>query len=99
MTVQTGVDTIPEMHLGELSVSKLIIGGNPFSGISHHTDKMDMEMRRNSVDYTNLCLRLTMRTLYTCSNSCGERAFFVACSDLTDVLLYIHLTTYYCNGL
>jgi len=42
--VTTG--SIPTMDLGGLEVSKLIVGGNPFSGFSHQSEKKDMEMRR-----------------------------------------------------
>jgi len=34
------------VSFNDLSVSRLIIGGNPFSGISHQTPEMDLEMRR-----------------------------------------------------
>ncbi|NLE99651.1 MAG: hypothetical protein GX601_01595 [Anaerolineales bacterium] len=36
------MDTV---NIGELSVSRLIIGGNPFSGFSHQGSARDMEMR------------------------------------------------------
>ena len=34
-----------QVQLGEVSVSRVIIGGNPFSGFSHQTDERDNEMR------------------------------------------------------
>jgi hypothetical protein len=34
------------VNIGNISLSRLIIGGNPFSGISHQTPEMDLEMRR-----------------------------------------------------
>lgn len=37
---------LPTMELGDLEVSRLIVGGNPFSGISHQTVQRDWEMRR-----------------------------------------------------
>ena len=44
--VPSEVETIPTMNLGCVTVSKLLVGGNPFSGFSHHSDERDMEMRR-----------------------------------------------------
>jgi hypothetical protein len=38
--------TLPKVDLGDLSVTRLILGGNPISGFSHHNEEMDMEMRR-----------------------------------------------------
>lgn len=35
---------LPQVQFGSLSVSKLIIGGNPFSGISHQNGDRDAEM-------------------------------------------------------
>jgi hypothetical protein len=34
-----------QVQLGDVSVSRVIIGGNPFSGFSHQTDARDDEMR------------------------------------------------------
>ena len=34
------------IDIGKLSVSKLIIGGNPFSGFSHISPEMDLDMKR-----------------------------------------------------
>jgi hypothetical protein len=39
------VADIPTVAIGGLRVSRLIIGGNPFSGISHQTSEMNEEMR------------------------------------------------------
>jgi len=36
---------LPTIKIGELEVSRLIIGGNPFSGFSHQSGEMDREMR------------------------------------------------------
>ena len=35
---------LPQIKLGNLSVSKLIVGGNPFSGISHQDSQADAKM-------------------------------------------------------
>jgi hypothetical protein len=37
---------LDQVRLGDVPVSRLIIGGNPFSGFSHQTDERDDEMRR-----------------------------------------------------
>jgi len=37
---------LPHVKLGTLSVSRLIIGGNPFSGFSHLTPELDRQMQR-----------------------------------------------------
>ncbi len=37
--------TLPKVKIGNLEVTRLIVGGNPFSGISHQTDARDREMR------------------------------------------------------
>jgi hypothetical protein len=39
--------TLPHVKIGNLSVSKLIVGGNPFSGISHQSNEADEKM----IDY------------------------------------------------
>jgi hypothetical protein len=49
------VSTIP---IGDLSVSKLILGGNPFSGFSHQTPEKDRLMRNY---YTVARIKETMR--------------------------------------
>ena len=46
MTVETTTGSIPTMDLSGVTVSKLILGGNPFSGFSHQSEQMDTEMRR-----------------------------------------------------
>ena len=38
------MDTIPT-QIGVLQVSRLILGGNPFSGFSHQTPERDAEMQ------------------------------------------------------
>ncbi len=45
MTV-TDTPPLPTVQLGSLNVSRLIIGGNPLSAISHQNAERDMEMRR-----------------------------------------------------
>jgi len=40
-----GADIIGTVRLGTLEVSRLVIGGNPFSGFSHQSDERDAEMR------------------------------------------------------
>ncbi len=37
--------TLPRITLGDLEVSRLIVGGNPFSAISHQSAERDKEMR------------------------------------------------------
>jgi hypothetical protein len=39
------VPALPKVKIGSLEVTRLIVGGNPFSGISHQTDSRDWEMR------------------------------------------------------
>ncbi|MFB3896328.1 MAG: hypothetical protein ACE14V_08505 [bacterium] len=36
---------LPQIKLGNISISKLILGGNPFSGFSHQTPEKDWEMK------------------------------------------------------
>ncbi len=36
---------IPTVKLGRLAVTRLIMGGNPFSGFSHQSPARDAEMR------------------------------------------------------
>ena len=50
--------SLPTVKLGSLSVSKIAIGGNPFSGFSHQNPKMDLEMRRY---YTYDRIKATLR--------------------------------------
>ena len=38
--------SIDKVKIGDISVSRMIIGGNPFSGFSHHGVDRDMEMKR-----------------------------------------------------
>jgi len=38
--------SIDRIQIGHLSVSRLIIGGNPFSGFSHQSREKDIEMKR-----------------------------------------------------
>ena len=38
--------SLPRIHIGNLSMSRFIIGGNPFSGFSHQGSDRDNEMAR-----------------------------------------------------
>ena len=46
------------IRIGQLSVSKLIIGGNPFGGFSHQSPEKDLEMRRY---YTTCRIKETLK--------------------------------------
>jgi len=46
------------VKIGSLSVSRFILGSNPFSGFSHQSLKNDMEMRHY---YTTDCIKKTLR--------------------------------------
>lgn len=35
---------LSRVRIGDLEVSRLILGGNPFSGFSHQSPEMDQEM-------------------------------------------------------
>jgi hypothetical protein len=50
--------SIGQVQIGPLSVSRLIIGGNPFSGFSHQTPEKDQEMLRY---YTTARIKDTLR--------------------------------------
>ena len=50
--------SVPTIRLGGLEVSKLIIGGNPFSGFSHQRVERDREMKRY---YTVERIKATLR--------------------------------------
>jgi hypothetical protein len=39
------LEPLPTVRIGRLQVTRLIIGGNPFRGYSHQTQKLDDEMR------------------------------------------------------
>jgi hypothetical protein len=43
--VVSGADTMPVAHWGPHTISRLIVGGNPVSGTSHFSPKLDAEMR------------------------------------------------------
>ncbi len=47
-----------KVKIANLAVSKLILGGNPFSGFSHQTPEKDQEMRRY---YTSARIKATLR--------------------------------------
>jgi len=40
------MDSFPQVSLGPLRISRLVLGGNPFSGFSHRGPQADREMRR-----------------------------------------------------
>jgi hypothetical protein len=50
--------SIGTVHIGDLAVSRLILGGNPFSGFSHQTPQRDQDMRRY---YTTARIKQTLR--------------------------------------
>jgi len=50
--------TLPQINLGKNKVTKIIVGGNPFSGNSHQSDKMNREMRDY---YTTEKIKETLR--------------------------------------
>ena len=41
---------LPKIRIGRLDVSRLILGSNPFWGISHSSDRLDAEMKRHYTD-------------------------------------------------
>ena len=49
---------IGTVRIGQLDVSRMIIGGNPFSGFSHQGPEKDLEMTRY---YTTACIKDTLR--------------------------------------
>jgi len=81
MTSETTTGRIPTMDLSGIKISRLIVGGNPFSGFSHQSEQMDMEMRRY---FTTDRIH---QTLFECE-SCGITAFIGrADNHITRVLL------------
>ncbi len=50
--------SLDKVKIGDVSVSKLIVGGNPFSGFSHQTPQRDREMRQY---YTTARIKATWR--------------------------------------
>ncbi len=52
------MDNLPKIRLGSYEVSRLIVGGNPFSGNSHQSDQMSKEMRDF---YTTERIKATLR--------------------------------------
>ncbi len=50
--------TLPQVRIGSLSVSRLVVGGNPFSGNSHRGPQADLEMRHY---YTSERIKATLR--------------------------------------
>ena len=58
---------LPTIRLGAADISRLIIGGNPFSGNSHMSSELDNEME----DY--FTTENIKKTLYRC-NECGINA-------------------------
>ena len=53
-----GGPTVPRVALGKLQVSRLIVGGNMFSGFSHISPAKDAEMTRY---YTAARIKATLR--------------------------------------
>ena len=49
---------LPHVHIGDLEVTRLIVGGNPFSAISHQSGERDKEMRDY---YTTARIKQTLR--------------------------------------
>lgn len=45
LTGDAAIATLPQVMFGPHTISRLIIGGNPFKGFSHYTPGMDQEMR------------------------------------------------------
>ena len=60
---------LPVSYLGSCRVSRLIIGGNPFSGFSHHTSELDGDMRNY---YTTAKIKETLAA----AEQAGINTFF-----------------------
>jgi len=45
VTALSGEESMPVVHWGPHTISRLIVGGNPVSGTSHFSPKLDAEMR------------------------------------------------------
>ncbi|MGB9595103.1 MAG: hypothetical protein ACPL7B_02380, partial [Candidatus Poribacteria bacterium] len=52
------MNDLPKIKLGNYEVSRLIVGGNPFSGNSHQSNQMNKEMRDY---YTTERIKATLR--------------------------------------
>lgn len=50
--------TLPRVRIGSLEISRLLVGGNPFSGISHQSPERDRQMMDY---YTAECIKQTLR--------------------------------------
>ena len=50
---------IGTVKIGNLTVSRLILGGNPFSGFSHQTPELDLAMKKY---FTADCIKRTLRS-------------------------------------
>lgn len=57
------MQSLPSIKLGKHEVSRLIVGGNPFSGNSHQTGQLNKEMRDY---YTNEKIKETLRECERC---------------------------------
>jgi hypothetical protein len=57
------MDVLPETRIGKHEVSRLIVGGNPFSGNSHQSGQLSKEMRDY---YTNEKIKETLRECERC---------------------------------
>ncbi len=44
------VSCLPRVRLGSVEVSRLIVGGNPFSAISHQSNAMDREAATEAIN-------------------------------------------------
>ena len=57
------MEALPRIKIGNREVSRLIVGGNPFSGNSHQTGQLSKEMRDY---YTNEKIKETLRECERC---------------------------------
>lgn len=57
------MDALPTIRIGNHDVSRLIVGGNPFSGNSHQSGELSREMRDY---YTNEKIKETLRECERC---------------------------------
>jgi hypothetical protein len=57
------MEALPRIRIGDHEVSRLIVGGNPFSGNSHQSGQLSREMRDY---YTNEKIKETLRECERC---------------------------------
>ena len=55
--------TLPKIIIGDHEISRLIVGGNPFSGNSHQSDQLNREMRDY---YTTEKIKQTLKECESC---------------------------------